>query len=73
MSDVFARWQAGASADQFSPAEAQALAEHLMERGYEVYSNPRHKDHQALSADIQGLFQRAAPGHLGPGGEAIGS
>lgn len=71
MSTALDRWRAGADPSSFTPAEAGALARHLMERGYEVYSNPRHQDHSALSAEVAALHQRAYQGNLGPGGEVV--
>lgn len=60
------RWRTGAPLTQ---AEKLAVAGHVMQRHYAAYSNPRHVDHAAISAEVQELMQGGAPGHLGAGGE----
>lgn len=70
MSTALDRWRAGATPDQFTQAEAGALAEHLMQR-HEAYRDRKHPDHQALSEQVCELMQRAHPGHVGPGGEVL--
>lgn len=66
-------WKAGVPAAQLAaryPAPVlAALGEHLLERNYAVYSNPRHPDHAALSDEIKTLMQAGNPGFVGPGGE----
>lgn len=68
---LLTRWRAGQSAKSFAPAEAGALADHLVERGWAVYSDKKHPDHAALSAEVAELRAVAAPGFLGPGGEVM--
>ncbi|WP_430422738.1 hypothetical protein [Methylibium petroleiphilum] len=68
---LLARWHAGKPASSFTPAEAEGLANHLMERGWSVYSDRKHPDHAALSAEVAELRAVAAPGFLGPGGEVM--
>lgn len=68
---LLARWHAGKPPSSFSRAEAAGLADHLMERGWAVYSDGKHPDHAALSAEIAELRAVAAPGFLGPGGELM--
>lgn len=60
------RWRAG---QPLTRPESLAVAEHLMQRGYAAYSNPRHIEHAAISAEVQELMKAGAPGHLGAGGE----
>ena len=69
MSDPYTRWQQGATAAHFTPVEAGALAEFLVKRHYDAYSNPRHLDHEAISETVQELTKRAAPGYIGGSGE----
>lgn len=69
--DPYSRWQAGATAKDFTPVEAQALGEYLIERHSAVYRNAKHPDHTALSQEVQQLMARGSPGYLGPGGEVM--
>lgn len=71
MSTALDRWRAGADPSSFTPAEAGALARHLMERGHSVYTDKKHPDHAALSAEVSALHQRAYQGNVGPGGEVV--
>lgn len=70
VSTALDRWRAGATPDQFTQAEASALAEHLMQR-HDAYRNRKHPDHQAVSLEVSELMQRAHPGTLGPSGELL--
>jgi hypothetical protein len=70
MSDPVTRYYNGARPSDFSPAEARALAEELMARP--EYSDPKSRQHQELSKDVQALWAHASPGHLGAGGEVVG-
>lgn len=67
--DAHSRWQRGARPSQFTPAEAGALAEFLVQR-HPAYRDRKHLDHGAISAEVRELFERASPGNIGPGGEA---
>ena len=64
--------RAGASAAQLAtkyPAPVlAALGEHLLQRHYEAYTNPKHPDHAALSREVAALMQHGNPGHIGADG-----
>ena len=67
--NAYQRWQQGATAVDIPRHECVPLAEFLMERHQDAYSNPRHLDHQAISETVQELYKRGAPGYVGPSGE----
>lgn len=69
--DPLSRWQRGARPHEFTPGEASALAERLMQTHAAVYRDPRHPDNHGLSIEIAELQQRAHPGFVGSGGELV--
>lgn len=66
-------WRAGVPAAQLAtryPAPVlAALGEHLLQRHYEAYTNPKHPDHAALSREVAALMQHGNPGFVGASGE----
>ena len=70
MTTALDRWRAGGTkASDFTPVEAGALADFLMQRGWSIYTDRKHVDHAALCAQVAELRQRDAPGFIGAGGE----
>lgn len=68
--DPLSRYYDGAQPSDFTPGEAQALAEELVNRP--EYRNPKSRQHAVLSRDVAALFARAYPGTIGANGEVVG-
>lgn len=66
-----ARYYQGARPQDFTPAEALSLAEEIQHRHRDELTDIKHRFHQTRSHDVKALFERAAPGHLGAGGELV--
>lgn len=70
MKSTVQRYFDGEPPESFNPVEAKVLAEELMARP--EFKDHKHRHHQVRSEDVRQLFQIAAPGHIGAGGEVVG-